>query len=70
MNATNKCPHPKCERAKPRDQYACRFHWMALPQSIRRKIWEGYRDSATLWAQADKEAQEFWFWQGAKRSGA
>lgn len=59
MNDTNRCPHPKCDAVKPRTMYACRKHWFELPRAIRDKIWKGYRESAALWLEADKEARAF-----------
>ena len=56
----NKCPHPTCEKMKPRDQYACRGHWFSLPKAIRDAIWNGYRNGASSWTAADKQAQDYW----------
>ena len=56
----NKCPHPNCQKTKPREVYACKPHWFSLPASILQKIWKGYRSSAELWIEANNEALEFW----------
>jgi len=59
------CPHSRCFRKKPIDNYACYYHWMILPKKIRDKIWKGYRQkdylkSGSLWHEANKEAKVFW----------
>lgn len=64
----NQCPHPKCEKMKPREQYACRSHWFSLPKVIQAKIWAGYKTSSVLWIEADKEALEFWSKKDAART--
>lgn len=56
----NQCPHPKCEAMKPTSMYACRSHWFSLPKNIKAKIWRGYKENASLWLEADKEAIAFW----------
>jgi hypothetical protein len=40
------CPHPTCKNMIPRNMFACRHHWFALPEDLRREItlkWEIYR---------------------------
>lgn len=61
----SECPHPDCERQISRTEYACRTHWFTLPKAIRDKIWTGFKSSARLWVEADKEARAFW--QGEKK---
>lgn len=56
----NKCPHPKCDALKPNKMYSCRKHWFQLPSKIRDKVWKGFREDASLWLEADKEAVEHW----------
>lgn len=60
---TNKCPHPKCQKLKPFNRYACYEHWMALPKPIQNKIWDSFRSDGALspkWLEADKEAITYW----------
>jgi hypothetical protein len=59
-DAKTKCPHPQCKNMKPRSQYACKNHWLALPKNIRDKVWTGFKTSSKIWLEADKEALAFW----------
>ncbi len=37
------CPHPECDKQIRLDLFACRRHWNALSQPVRRAIWDTYR---------------------------
>jgi len=54
------CPHPLCETVKPRNMYACKMHWLGLPNKIKEKISTGFRHSAKTWREGHFEALEYW----------
>lgn len=39
----NKCPAPSCGKEIAYDQFACKPHWLSLPQPIRDRIWSAWR---------------------------
>lgn len=39
----HRCHWPKCPVEVPPKMFACKPHWMQLPQEIRDKIWAAYR---------------------------
>lgn len=43
MKTATTCPHPTCTARIQRVQFACRPHWFALTEELRRKIWKDYR---------------------------
>ena len=34
------CPRPGCDRRVSDDMFACRPDWFALPEPVRRRIWQ------------------------------
>jgi hypothetical protein len=42
------CHAPSCKRQVPPHMFACRPHWLALPQKMRRAIWREYRPGQEL----------------------
>jgi hypothetical protein len=56
----NKCPHPDCKAMKPRNKYACTFHWTGLPILIRNEITKAYQTSAAKWLAAHNKAMKHW----------
>lgn len=57
--ATHKCFWPTCSATVSTTMFGCRRHWFRLPKRIRDKIWEGYRNSRSIWLEAAKEARRF-----------
>lgn len=42
----HECPHHGCANQIPREMFACRIHWFALPTDLRQEItlkWQIYR---------------------------
>ena len=37
------CHATGCEREVPPDLFMCRPHWVRLPSTLRRRIWDTYR---------------------------
>lgn len=60
------CPAPGCSRQIPREMAFCRPHWMALPTSLRHRVWAGYLGHAgSNWRKAMEESEQY---LGAKQS--
>ena len=60
MKSFSVCPHPKCDARIPKNQYACKPHWLDLPEKLRNDIWKGFRENAKLWSKTDKEIRALW----------
>jgi len=61
------CPHPDCDIQIPWSMFACRKHWLTLPQRIKtgilaawRKVSNGNADGIAEHDAACAEAMAYW----------
>jgi hypothetical protein len=69
---THDCPAPGCPAKLPPTILACRAHWYALPNSLRKEVWRHYETgqrAGTLSAGYKAALQRaIDFWRGTDRT--